>query len=260
MQKNQFIEYLLNGASLSSVMVPNPELPSNQPAHDESYKMHFIYLDKDKFFAQTNTMHRALRSSKLHIEYHSFAYSYGYDGTMMITCPEAQKTLYGKIQGRYSKFEWIARDDFEIVWHSNQKEETGKLREAILEGKDTKLAIKDEDGYWSILPIDLININQSDNFFNVRTETGQPSSSIPDKNTLSIVLRETNQLLEQDKTKFVPATHSHIPIYYACYSDGTYYNYFDEKRSLKRKYQELRLFARKEQSSRLIRKKQIEAF
>ncbi|WP_036566151.1 hypothetical protein [Oceanospirillum beijerinckii] len=241
---------LLNGASLSSVMVPDPALPSNQPAHDETYKMNFIYFDGNKFFAHANMMHRGMRPTPATGQYQSiqaFCYSYGYNGLMIINTPYLKYASFGDISGRYSEFKWVVRDDFETVWDSDKSSNTNLLRKAVLEGRDIKMAIKDDEGYWSVLPADLVNIDQGTDNFNIRSETGTSDVNLHNKEKgLNVVLEHVSPLLKKDSSKFVICPSHSIQVYYACFSDGTYYNHFDEARETVREYQGLKIFARKD--------------
>ncbi len=248
MSPEAFINHLLNGASLSSVMIPDPAIPTNDPAHDETYKLHFIYLEENKFFAQTNTMHRAIRMGSIKAAPHSFCYSYGYENTMLISAPEQKQTIIGDMNARYSKFEWVIRNDYDLIWHSDNKSEVSALREAILAGKETKLAIKDDEGIWNILPVDLVNIEQASGEFIIRTETGYPAIIVPNKPQLNATIASAHEHLEGG-VDMLHTKYPTIPIYYACYSDGSYYNYFDETKTLRRKYQELRVFAKSDSGS-----------
>ena len=77
---------IVNGASVSSVMVPDPQLPSNQPTHDETYALDYFFLRDSKFFAATREDHRSFRElgEPMPIR-NSFVYSFGYQD-LMATC------------------------------------------------------------------------------------------------------------------------------------------------------------------------------
>lgn len=247
MEKGYLSQKLLNGASLSSVMVPNPELPSNFPAHDESYRFRYIYFEGDRFIAQTASNHRSLRDGQNHTLLNAFSYSVGYKQEMIVSSHQGQNAVFGHIPVRYKEFNWIVREDFTEVWNSKKNKDTTALHEAIISSLDMKLALKDEDGLWSVMPIDLANIEQVSKQFSVRTENAFSPSVIPDKPGLHNII---NQVQENRRypEEFIHVPNTIIPIYYACFSDGTYYNYFDEIRDVKRPYEELRIFVRKNES------------
>lgn len=239
---------LLNGASLSSVMIPDPVLPTNQPAHDETYKMKFIYIDGDRFFAQTSATHRPIRDGISFSINNVFNYSVGYKRQMIVNSPEQKGSAWADISGRYAKFEWKIRDDFELVWQAEEPQSVTALRKAILDGIDLKLAINDEDGNWSILPVDLANLEQESDEFIIRTEIGYVPLAITDKDSL---LDNIDFIMSRrsEPSQFLRLNIDSIPAYYACYSNGSYYNYFDEPRDIFRTYNDLRIFARKESFS-----------
>lgn len=242
---NSVTEKILNGASLSTVMVPDPAFPSNYPAHDETYKMKFIYLDGDRFWAQTSPTHRSLRTGESFVINNVFNYSVGYKRQMAINSPDQVGSIWADISGRYAKFEWKIREDFETVWEASYSKNVELLKQAILDGRDMKLAIKDEDGYWSVLPVDLANLEQESGDFIIRTEIGYTPAIIPDKPTLiqnlDFIISARN-----DVGQFKHINVDTIAMYYCCYSNGTYYNFFDEPRDIFRNYEDLRVFARKE--------------
>lgn len=241
---HKLTERILNGASLSTVMIPDPALPTNQPAHDETYKMKFIYLDGDRFWAQTSATHRPLRDGMQFKVNNCFNYSVGYKRQMIVNSPQEQGSAWADIMGRYAKFEWKIRDDFELVWENKKPTDVTALRNAILKGSDLKLAIKDEDGIWTVLPVDLANLEIESGEFVIRTEVGCVANIIPEKSALMTNI-EYIMSARKDPSQFLISNVNSLTIYYCCYSNGTYYTYFDEPRDDIRIYQELRIFARK---------------
>lgn len=249
---DKFIHSILNGASLSTVMVPDPKHPSNQPRHDETYKINFIYFNEDAnaFFAQTNSMHRPVRNNIEHSKFHSFCYSYNQNNLMMIHCPEKNFTKISKIEDRYSEFKWVSRADYKVVWTNKTQTDMTELRKAIAEGRDLKLAIRDDTNLWHIMPVDLANITTEQDEFIIRTETGVPPAIIIDEKVLQD-FNQRIQLIKRDRDQFINLDIPGINIFYCCYSNGTYYNYFDEQRIIRRKYKELRIFCRDDKTNPL---------
>lgn len=247
MDKKTIAEMILNGASLSSVMIPDPALESNYPAHDETYKMKFIYLDGDRFFSQTSPTHRSLRNNETYSSHNCYSYSVGYKKEMFIVCPGTNISVWGDISSRYAKFEWKIREDYDLVWTSDAKEEVSDLREAILDGKEMKLLINDEDGFWTALPVDLVNLEQESGEFVIRTETGYVPSFLPFKEELlkTMDLIKKNRIIPAEMIRLETPP---VPIFYTCYSNGTYYNYFDEPRTLFRDYKALKIFAKSDKA------------
>lgn len=240
----KLIQAILDGASLSTVMTPDPAHPSNQPEHDESYRMRFVYFSQntDAFFAQTYTMHRPMRTKITYSLFHSFCYSVNHDDLMMIHCSDENITKLTQIRDRYSKFRWVARKDFATIWDSKAAGEMKLIRQAIAEGRELKLAVQDEDGLWTVLPVDLLNIDSDRDLFSVRTETGHPPACIPNPDTLCDVKKLFFDT-PRTRSQFVNLPSFSINIFFCCFSDGSYYTYFDENRIIKRRYQHLKLFS-----------------
>lgn len=238
----------MNGASISGIMTPDPSLPSNQPAHDETYKLPFIYIEKDNFFAQTYNMHRPIRNGKAYSSFQSFSYSHGYNDAMVICIPDKSQTLLASMRGRYSKFQWIVRHDYEVVWQDSEQDNMTALREAILNGRDLKIMISEDANTWCILPVDLANIEQDQNQFVIRSETGFPSSLLLNTGKLNETLKQAQATRITEDT-IIGTNYPAAPTYYCCYSDGSYYHYFDEIRPIRRKYKQLKIFARKHSES-----------
>lgn len=241
------INTILDGYTISSVMVPDPTLPSNQPAHDETYRFQHVFMDGERFWVQTNCAHRGVRNNSYHKATSSFFYSEGYKEQMMTYAAETNTLILGSIPARYAEFSWRLRSDYEQVWHSSQPEEVGKIRTAIKRGERFKVALLDEDGFWSVHPVDLINIEQDSPLFSVRTEVTNVPGFLPVKSSLLEAMESVcNARAFPEQMLQIEATP--VPIYYFCLSDGTYYNYFDEVRSLFRNYGEMRLFATHERA------------
>ena len=244
MKLEEIGDAIVNGASVSSVMVPDPQLPSNQPAHDETYALDYFFLRDSKFFAATREDHRSFRElgEPMPIR-NSFVYSYGYQD-LMATCstqvPESSR--WTKMSYRYSKFHWQLRNDHCLVWDSDVVDghsEVTALRAAILSGSRFKISMLDEDGLWNVLPADLINLEVDGSTLNVRTSTAYIPALIPDSGSHSKGIEALEGLMAYPH--FVKTNIQVIPIFLAIFSDGTYYTYFDQ--IALRRFRRLMIFA-----------------
>ncbi|MFL2535929.1 MAG: hypothetical protein ACJ0RQ_06870 [Candidatus Azotimanducaceae bacterium] len=247
MKPEEMSKAIILGASLSSVMVPDPKLPSNQPAHDETYAFDYIFLREEKFFAVTREDHRTFRNfgENRFSESTSFTYSYGYHDLMTTSSSKIQWSAWSKMSFRYSKFHWRLKNDHALVWDSDQSDretpDVSLLREAILEGRRFKVSLLDEDGLWNVMPVDLVNLEQATSVFSVRTSTAYVPAVIANEDGQ----RETFDFIESALSypEFSKLPMNIIPIYFAIFSDGTYYNIFDEASNETRQFQRLLVFA-----------------
>lgn len=247
MKPEEMSKAIIHGASLSSVMVPDPKLPSNQPAHDETYALDYIFLSEEKFFAVTREDHRTFRnfSGNRFSESTSFTYSYGYHDLMTTNSLQIQWSAWSKMSFRYSKFHWHLKNDHALVWDSDWSDReipgVSLLREAILEGRRFKVSLLDEDGLWNVMPVDLVNLEQETSAFSVRTSTAHVPAVIVNEEGQ----RETFDYIESvlSYPEFSKISLNIIPIFFAIFSDGTYYNIFDEANDETRQFQRLLVFA-----------------
>lgn len=249
MKPEKMSEAIINGASISSIMVPDPKLPSNQPAHDETYAFDYVFLREGSFFAVTREDHRLLRHGiETHTVPNSFLYSYGYRD-LMSTCSShnLRTSLWSKMSFRYSKFQWCLKDDYALVWDSLGSDQNladaSLLRAAILSGQRFRVSMLDEDGLWNVMAVDLVNLEQESSFFNLRTSTAFIPAVIPDEGSQ----RSSFDLLDSKLTypEFIQTSMNVIPIFLTMFSDGSYYTYFDELTNDVRKFQHLMVFASK---------------
>ena len=118
METEKMVRSIVEGYSLASVMIPDPKLPSNQPAHNETYALDFIMIKESRFFAMSHPHHRMFRHKLegLHSAASSFIYSLGYKGIMANWAHEQSNILFNKIGARYSSFEWRLKNDYRLVW------------------------------------------------------------------------------------------------------------------------------------------------
>ncbi|MGB1189013.1 MAG: hypothetical protein ACPG4A_02195 [Pseudomonadales bacterium] len=247
MKPEEMSKAIILGASLSSVMVPDPKLPSNQPAHDETYALDYIFLREEKFFALTREDHRVLRDSNPdpHSAPTSFLYSFGYHDLMATSASQIQWSAWSKMSFRYSKFHWRLKEDHALVWDSDWSDReipgVSLLREAILEGRRFKVSLLDEDGLWNVMPVDLVNLEQETSVFSVRTSNAYAPAVIVNEGGQRETFDHIESLLSYPHFSKVAA--NIIPIFFAIFADGTYYNYFDEANNETRPFQRLLVFA-----------------
>lgn len=245
------INALLQGSSISSVMVPDPALPSNQPAHDETYRFQHIFIDGDCCWVQTNTTHRGLRNCRNITPSSSFFYAMGYENQMITFAPDQKSAIVGSIPHRYASFSWRLRNEYDLVWHSDESDNVMAIRTAIKNGARFKVALKDEEGFWSIHPVDLINIDQDSSGFSIRTEITNVPAFLPEKGTLLALMKQVCEARGKPE-QMVQIDIMAVAIYYACFSNGTYYTYFDEARTLFREYLEMRIFATHDRGNEVL--------
>lgn len=248
METGKMVRSIVEGYSLSSVMIPDPKLPSNQPAHDETYALDFLMIKESRFFAMSHPHHRAFRD---HLpENHnslpsSFIYSLGYKDIMASWSPDASELRFNKISTRYSSFEWRLKNDHRLVWDSTGESGLNRdvtlLRKSILNGERFKVSIQDEDGVWYVMPVDLINLDKDSTRFDVRTFTAYFPGLIPDHEGLDEKIEEIESFLKEPD--FYLARSNSVPIFFAIYSDGSYYTYFDEVREDVRAFQRVMVFS-----------------
>lgn len=247
METVSIVDLLLSGASLSSVMVPDPRLASNYPAHDETYKFKYIYIDGNRFFAQTSTTHRPIRTGESYSLEHCFSYSVGYNEMMMVTGPNSTVSIWGHIPSRYAEFSWKVRDDHKLVWSTTNRDFSA-LREAVQMGEEFKIAITDESGVESIMSVDIINVDHEKDDFFIRTEMGVIPSPFLDAESLITI----SGLMK--KQRDVPECMVHldstqVPKYYVCTAGGIYADYLCNSEEIVKNYRDLKIFVPKRKKS-----------
>jgi len=247
METEKMVRSIVEGYSLASVMIPDPKLPSNQPAHNETYALDFIMIKESRFFAMSHPHHRMFRHklAGLHSAPSSFIYSLGYKGIMANWAPDQSKILFSKIGARYSSFEWRLKNDYRLVWDSTGEsglnDDVTILRKSILNGERFKVSIQLEDDVWFVLPVDLINLEKDGTSFDVRTFTAYFPSLIPNHEDLDEHIEKIESYIKEPD--FVAIRDNSVPIFFAIYSDGTYYTFFDEIREDVRTFQRVMVFS-----------------
>lgn len=251
---NQVSELILEGHTLSSFMIPDPQIPSNNPEHLEGYHFPFAIFNEQHLWACTRSTHRAMRSrvaevyggdSSYFTLNSSFCYSIGQEGIFTNFTSEKSEGIF-MLMNRYKSFDWLLHDSHELIWDSNFKRDFDGLRSSQSNGSELYAIYADDSGYNYMFPIDLLNVEKDEDKFNLRSE----SLELPvflmtlDQNATQQVLGFLGSTEAQFKAR--PYTSEKVFFWNCFFEDGSFYSYSDEvSKKPSQTYQSLKIFGRK---------------
>lgn len=142
---------LLKGHSLRVILHPHP---GHMEAQVEGFELRHVIMDGDKFWGIT--------SSAVSLAFHGNpefdltkpgCYAYCNYADMVLN--GSHLSGYTRIinAGSYSKIEFIAVPDFELIWESGAKGSVADVRKAVAKGRRLKIAFHDAEGYWNLHPV-----------------------------------------------------------------------------------------------------------
>jgi hypothetical protein len=159
------------GASLASVMIPDPYLPTNWPEYLESYVFDHVVLDGDFFWAIPQPLSfdpagpslggfAYFADTRLFLRYAAPAgFRHGSDVELSYYPGDA-----------YTHFEFVVRHDHAPVYDSADPGRTAGLDAAIRSGAPLRLVLEDQDGPVHVLPVHLCFLYRASGAIRVMTE------------------------------------------------------------------------------------------
>jgi hypothetical protein len=246
--KDGIEEALLEGASLRSVMVPDPDIPTNRPVHVETYFLPHVISKDGLFWAFHETSHLV----------HVFGqpaslikttFSYTNHGPLFCSFSEESSmvsvvVLMSKL--RYREHYFLTPKTKKIIWDSENATTTISVRQAVERGARLSIALLDSENVWNMHPVDLPMSHLEDDAFELKTTF----------HTYPLFFRSKEfcaELIKNNENFFLTKPHDNqdgclgkavsvFPSFYVVYSNFEYYNFFDVPRGTKQRYLRLKVF------------------
>lgn len=252
------ISQILNGASLSVILTPDPSIQKYFPDMIETFDLRHIILSGDQFIGKTDHTHAVHHEFKPYDLNFRTSYAYANFAKIVINCSYSENTCRYYHSSRYLDLKFIALDDFELVWDSENNDDTQSAESAILAGRKIKIGLLDKDDIWNFHPVHMPSFYTDKNFLELFTVQDamplffrEPESVI---NLETMIVEKFNELEKKsqgqiDRVSVLTPQIDDIEFfstYYTIRSDGTYLRgqvvRQDEKAE---NYKALRVFASK---------------
>jgi hypothetical protein len=240
------------GHSIASVMTPDPLIPSNQPEHRESFVFKHAVVHQDHAWVMTPIAHRVLRSrvAEAGIEGQarstSFVYGIGAGDLFCSHCEEDdnQSSTALMHRSRYRDFSFISSSRGECVWSNEDPGNFRRLLAAMEAGSEMVSLLLDEEDILNIDSVNLVQVSQH----------GTPALTLRSEHTTyPLFLREPLSRLRQlfgdirvgmaQELSVANVLGTQFHSYVCAFEDGSYYNFYDEIRTMIRRYKRLEIFA-----------------
>jgi hypothetical protein len=146
-----------NGASLASVMIPDPRLPTNAPRYLETYNHDHVILSDACFWALPGG---AISRDIAAATFTAFAYC-GTTRFFLRYTGQADQAPGSPVQVRfypgdaYEHFTFVVRHDHVGVYDSAAPRDTAPLDAALRAGAPMRMVVEADDGLTHVLPVHL---------------------------------------------------------------------------------------------------------
>jgi hypothetical protein len=252
-KNNHFIEQMLAGSSLRTVMTPDDDIPRNQPLHDEGFDLPHVVISGETFYGITDSsLFTVFNKPQLPV---SFYYSNQNDifGSFspenVFTDKDHLLRFHIASKKRYKHHQWIFRNSSSLIWEHTGKKQTGLLRDAIRSSRKLTVGFLDEENVWNIHPVALPQMNRNDDAFVLKTHyTIYPYVFRNPAAMTDLIQNNVGKEYFDNKSEyqshFKLAIHHPFIAFYHLYPDGTYQSFYDLQRgNTKNTYLNLRIFA-----------------
>lgn len=225
---------ILNGASLSVILTPDPSIQKYFPDMVETFDLRHIVLSGDQFTGKTDHTHAVHHEFKPYDLNFSTSYAYSNYAKIVVNSSYTEKTCRYYHSSRYLDMKFVALDDFETVWDSEKDEDIQSAEAAILAGRKIKIGMLDKDDIWNFHPVHMPSFYVDKNYLELFTVQDamplffrEPESMM----NLETMLVEKFQELEKKSQGEIDRVSVLTPqiddteffsTYYTVRSDGTY--------------------------------------
>ncbi len=235
---------ILNGASLRTVMIPDDAISSNNPEHIESFHLSHIITKGDSFWGKSEATHVGDHLGEEPYPLCSFCYT-NIGNIFCSYMPSSNRCVFMS-KKIYRKHAWRIRNDFNLLWDSEQDDLPEKIREKIEQAAKMKIVMLDEEDVWNIHPITLPMYYKREQRFELKSAGDAYPMIFRDPN-------ETLGYLERHRRFFdIKRSDNHLALmdfdvkvfssFYVLKSDGTYHSYYDIPRGTSHRYKRLKVF------------------
>ena len=221
-------------------MIPDPSIPSNSPEHLEGVELTHIVITGDLMWAKSDATHLSHTFGSSSGSLCAWCYSSPAD-VFASYAPEFSK-LFLMFKSRYKNV-FITKNDYALIWDSEENTSTEAIRKKIEAGAKLKIAMLDSEDIWNVHSIGLPFYFPDSGTFQLKTAVDRYPVAFRSR-------EETNKLravLEELSRGDIGGAYAvEVPEWFAFYclnSDGTYYNYYDIPRQTTQAYKRLKVFA-----------------
>ena len=243
MTDKEIIEKILNGASLRTFMIPDESIPSNYPEHIETYDLPHVIITGGYFWGKSETAHLFHTLGIMEMGIGAFCYT-NIDNIFCSYNPDLTGVTFMN-KKRYKKHAWILKENYRLIWDSENDSSTEKIKRAIESCSKFKIAMLDSEDIWNIHPVDLPMYYTGDRIFELKTVYDFYAIwfRYPDEIKKFIVqFSDFFSAESTDNSKTLRFECQKFTTFYSIRSDGTYYNFFDIPRKTTQKYKRLKVF------------------
>ncbi|NCU33586.1 MAG: hypothetical protein EOM23_11810 [Candidatus Moranbacteria bacterium] len=241
----KIVEQLLCGASLRTVMIPDPSIPTNYPMHIETYNLPHVIANGNFFWAFSGSNHLSYRIGTGTTGISSFAYT----NIKSMFCSSSSVSMKACLMSlfRYRQHNWILKNNYKVAWDSDNKDNVINIKQAIEDGLSLKIALLDDENIWNMHPVDLPMFEIDNNVFILKTVYDKYPMFFRSVQKTNIIYKQKMEFFSKkphdNYDGIIKYTDNFFSSFYYILSDGTYYNFFDISRATKQSYKRLIVFA-----------------
>jgi hypothetical protein len=148
---------------------------------------------------------------------------------------------------RYKNHAWKMRENYKLIWDSENDSETDVVRNEINAVSKFKIAMLDQEDIWNIHPIDLPMYELETGTFHLKTSADLYPIMFREPNYYeAAVAKCLTTVGETGGDGISPIIHVEdqgFSTFYSVCSDGTYYNFYDISQSTRKQYKRLKVFS-----------------
>lgn len=143
---------------------------------------------------------------------------------------------------RYREHIWHVREDYKLIWDSNEGSLTEAVKKAIKQCSKFKIAMLDSEDIWNIHPVDLPMYYSTEGKFILKTVMDAYPVFFREASILMVVKQKCPDFFKEQHKDILLFKCNKFISFYSLSSDGTYYNSFDIPRGTKQKYKRLKIY------------------
>ena len=242
MKSENVICNVLDGYFLRTFMVPDPTIPSNAPHHTETYDLPHVVIKGRHFWAMSEARHLSIADDT---PFNNVSFCYTSAGNIFCSYGAGiEGGLFVMPKSRYEVHEWRLRQNYKLIWDSDEGTPASVLDDEIEQGSNFKIAMLDVEDVWNVHPVDLPMYFADTETFELKTA----NDHYPQGFRNPIAFRD--RILEDDAVKGLwsegkaaATTTPGFSTFYRLNSDGTYVNYYDIPRFSQHEYIRLKVFS-----------------